>query len=130
MSSSLGDDGRYLFQGVHDRGNRAACYPDPDLNGRSTYGRLETRPRLDHFCGTWSSGLCRAVSVARAGVPALVHSYPWGFGRSFSVNEASTRISRHISSTDVGVSAWLAVCRSCVVVSATFPGVLRGRWHV
>ena len=29
MSSSLGDDGRYLFQSVHDRGNLAACLPRP-----------------------------------------------------------------------------------------------------
>jgi hypothetical protein len=29
MSSSLGDDGRYLFQGPHDRENRAACLPRP-----------------------------------------------------------------------------------------------------
>ena len=29
MSGSLGDDGRYLFQGIHDRGNLAACLPRP-----------------------------------------------------------------------------------------------------
>ena len=58
MISSLGDDGRYLFQGVHDRETVQRAYHDPDLNGRSTYGRLETGPRLDHFSATWSSGLC------------------------------------------------------------------------
>ena len=82
MSSSLGDDGRYLSQGVHDRETVQRAYHDP-RSQRAIHAReLETGPRLITFCDMVQWPLLSGISGSRWS-PRLVHSYPWGFGRSF-----------------------------------------------